>query len=245
MDEHLTKAEMKAQRKEERHESEIRDKQKETSNKMKRMGMWIGGIVVLGLCVWGLIALVNTPTTPNTTNLTAPAVSNTDIAQGPKNAKVTLIEYADFQCPACGAYFPVVQQLRQQYGNKVLFVYRYFPLTSIHQNAMLAAQAAEAARQQGKFWEMHDMLYQHQNDWATLVDPKPVFQGYASALGLDKDKFNADMVSSDTINFINKEEDAGTQAGVNATPTFFLNGKEIQNPASADDFKKLINQALQ
>src|SRR5260221_256570 len=106
---------------------------------------------------------------------------------GPANAKVTMIEFGDFQCPACGATEPIVQQLRTQHKNDVLFVFRHFPLTEIHKNAQQAAQTAEAAARLGKFWEMHDMLYATQNDWSDLDanGVKAKFAEYADKLQID------------------------------------------------------------
>lgn len=244
MEEKLTKAQLKEQRHNERKEYELRMKNEEVRIKIKKILFWVFGAGILGLIVWGMFALISTPTTASNSSITMPKLDSTDITLGPKNAKVTLVEYADFQCPACSAYFPIVQKLHAEYQGKVLFAYRYFPLTNIHRNAMISAQAAQAANLQGKFWEMHDLLYQNQNAWAQQVDPTQTFVGYAKQLHLDTDKFLTDMSLDTTKKFINDKEDAGTTAGVNATPTFFLNGSSIVNPANYDEFKKLIDEKL-
>lgn len=243
--ERLTKAEQKALRKAERtHWEQQMDKAQKSSN-MKKIGMWLAGAVVVLLAVWGLYALVTAPG-PDQQSLAAtmPQLTSTDISRGPKNAKVTMVEYADFQCPACGAYYPLIKQLYKDYDGKVQFVYRFFPLTAIHRNAMQSAEAGYAAYKQGKFWEMEDVLFTNQNTWAESTDPMPTFLSYAKQLGLNTDQFTADMQAQSTKDFIQKEEDAGTNAGVNATPTFFINGKQIQNPSGYSEFKQLIDQQL-
>lgn len=159
--------------------------------------------------------------------------------------KVTLVEYADFQCPACGAYHPLLKQLKSEYGNKVLFVYRQFPLTQIHINALLAGKAAEAAGMQNKFWEMHDMLYEKQTEWSEKADAKTIFLDYAGTLGLDKEKFSKDIELPEVNSKIQASYVAGEKLGVQGTPTFFLNGVKIpKNPSSVEEFKALIEAEL-
>jgi protein-disulfide isomerase len=245
MDEHLTKAEKKEIRKEERHTFEEELKKQEARNKFTKIAWWIGGIAVVILAVWGLIALSMTPTSSSLNNtITAPKLNDKDITKGPKNAKVTLIEYSDFQCPACAAYHPLVNKLEEELGDKILFVYRFFPLTNIHQNAAISAQAAYAAYNQGKFWEMGDLLFNNQKDWSTQNDPTATFIAYAKQLGLNTNQFQTDMNAQATKDFISAEQDAGTNAGVNATPTFFINGKSMQNVQSYEEFKQKIQDAL-
>src|SRR6185369_17631925 len=118
----------------------------------------------------------------------APPITASEWSKGPKDAKVTLIEYGDFQCPACGTYYPMVKKINEEYGDKVLFVFRNFPLYTIHPNAGISAQAAEAAGLQGKYWEMYDLLFQKQDEWSSSNPAKAVeehFNGYAQSLGLD------------------------------------------------------------
>lgn len=243
MEERLTKAQIKEQRHLERQEWEAQVAKDQKNKGIKKIGMWTGGIIVLVLSVGGLIALVNAPQ-PTTQITSIPAVSSSDITMGPKNAKATLVEYADFQCPACGAYYPLVKQLGTDFNGKVLFVYRFFPLTTIHKNAMKSAEAAYAAQQQGKFWEMHDLLFGNQKDWVESDNAEDTFTKYAQTLKLDMTKYALDVSSDKTIQFINNQSDAGTTAGINSTPTFFINGKQIQNPQSYEAFKQLIQDAL-
>lgn len=151
---------------------------------------------------------------------------------GPTDAKVTLVEFGDFQCPACGTVHPVLKQVLVDYAGKIQFVFRHFPL-SIHANAQLAARAAEAAGSQGKFWEMHDYLYEHQNDWSFQLKPEAKFAEYARQLGLDLDKFKADTTSTSLADKIGNDMGDGEALGVNATPTIYLNGTKVENPTDA------------
>jgi len=165
-----------------------------------------------------------------------------DITHGPKDAKVVLVEYADFQCGACAGYAQMLAPLREEYKDKVLFVFRFFPLAG-HQWAMASSQVGYAAHLQGKFWEMHDLLYSNQADWSQTSDPAPQFDAYATLLGLDLDRFHADANAQSTVDFINNQAAEGTAAGINHTPWFFLNGETIQ-PRDAQGFRDLIEEQL-
>jgi protein-disulfide isomerase len=157
---------------------------------------------------------------------------------------VTLVEYGDLQCPACGQYFPLVKQLKEQYQKPVKFQFRHFPLVQIHKHAMEAARAAEAAGLQGKFWEMHDMLYTQQNTWVNLPDVTKVFEDYASNLGLNTTKFKQDIASTQVSNAIDADIKAGQALNVESTPTFLLDGKKIDNPKDLAGFSKLLDDAI-
>lgn len=210
---------------------------------MKKVAIWIGVIVIITASIWGLISLVNSPApTSKISNL--PPVSKEDIATGPKDAKVTLVEYADFQCPACAAYHPLVKQLLSEFPKDIYFVYRFFPLTQIHQNALLSSQAGFAANLQGKFWQMHDLLYENQKSWANENNALDIFVNYATKINLDVNKFKKDVNSDTAKKFVNDELSQGIIIGVNSTPTFFINGRKIQNPRSYDEFRKLIQDQI-
>jgi protein-disulfide isomerase len=179
--------------------------------------------------------------------LTTQVAGASDWTQGNKDAKVTIIEYGDFQCPACGAYHPIVKQLMESYGDRVLFIFRNFPLYQVHDDAGIAAQAAEAAGIQGKYWEMYDLIYEKQATWSLLpfgIGVKQYFAGLASSLGLNIDKFNQDMDSDQVKNKIAADVTSGNAAQIDHTPTFFINQKGIENPQSYDDFKSIIDKAL-
>jgi protein-disulfide isomerase len=162
--------------------------------------------------------------------------------KGNPEAKVQLIEYSDFQCPSCAFYEPIVQQLITDLEDQIYFTYRHFPLRSIHFNADLAARAAEAAGVQKKFWEMHDLLFENQSEWANN-DARKHFEGYALELNLDLDQFNKDIDSNEIKDKVKNQEKSALSMGALGTPTFFVNGDMISpNPQTLDEFKLIINQ---
>ncbi len=146
-------------------------------------------------------------------------VSKRDHIRGPENAPVTLLEYGDYQCPYCGEAYPVLREVQKRAGDKLRFVFRNFPLEESHPFAVQAAEAAEAAGAQGKFWEMHDMLYTHQD--ALDIDS---LKQYAADLGLDTDRFNKDLESHAYEPRVSEDYLSGERSDVEGTPTFFLNG---------------------
>ena len=198
------------------------------------------GIIVLGLS--------QSPSSDGTgAGALAPAITDVDWKAGAIDAKVSVIEYGDFQCPACGAYHPIVKRLIDEYKDRVIFVYRDFPLDQVHENARIAAQAAEAAGLQGKYWEMHNLLFEKQNSWSLLpfgIGARGSIESIASSLGLDMDKFRSDIDSNGVKENVNADAAGGEAASVNHTPTFFVNLKQIKNPAGYDEFKSIIDQAL-
>lgn len=167
-----------------------------------------------------------------------------DHVKGPNQAPLTLIEFSDFQCPACASYHSVLKELTQEFQNEIQIVYRHFPIRSLHRHAELAARAAEAAGKQGKFWEMHDILFELQAEWAEEKNPQERFFEYAQSLDLDLDVFKTDLNSNQVSDKVNADNQSGLRLGVDATPTFYLNGKKIQNPGSYEEFKKLLQSNL-
>ncbi len=178
---------------------------------------------------------------------TIPAITSADWTTGDATSSVSVVEYGDYECPACAEYNSVVKQLIADYGNRVLFAFRNFPLYTIHPDAGISAQAAGAAGLQGKYWEMHDLLYANQNDWVT-TDPTQVvakyFNGYAQSLGLDVAKFDSDVSSTQVSDKIAADVTSGNAASIDHTPTFFVNLKQIPNPTNYAGFKKVIDAAL-
>ncbi len=166
-------------------------------------------------------------------------VSASDWVKGKSEGVTTLIEYSDLQCPACGLYFPVLKRLNDEFGEQMRFVYRHFPLTQIHKNAELAARATEASGLQGKFWEMHDLLFMRQDEWSQ-GDARKLLGDYAKELGLDLEKFLKDLDSSEVNSAVKADYNSGLILKVNTTPTFFLNGKRITNPRNYDEFRDII-----
>lgn len=210
---------------------------------MNKIG-WIIFSTVVILLLGGLVAWTRITNPPldisgvDNNSVVVASSQNGNIADhvtGSDTNKVLLVEYGDYQCPSCGAAFPNVKALIDEYGDKFTFIFRNFPITSIHANAKAAAAAAEAAGLQGKFWEMHDQLYERQNDWSGLTVDKrtEVFKTYAQALDLDVAKFESDMASKTVTQKINFDMALASSVKVDATPTFFLNGKKIDNATSS------------
>jgi protein-disulfide isomerase len=166
-------------------------------------------------------------------------------ARGGPNAPVTLEEFSDFQCPACGGLEPGLRRVVREYGERVRLVFRNFPL-SMHKYAFIAARAAEAAGQQGKFWEMHDMLYDNQKEWSEAMEPRVQFDAYATRLGLDVQRFRADMTRQDLAERINADLLRGGTLNVRGTPTIYLNGRELMpgKLVTEDDLRREIEAAL-
>lgn len=156
---------------------------------------------------------------------------------------VMLVEFGDYQCPACGAYHPLLKQVLKDFAGQLTFVFREFPLP-MHPNAPLAAQAAQAAGLQGKYWEMHDVLYEKQSQWSQSANARDIFTQYAKDIGLDTAKFAKDIDSDVVKNRVTADTNDGNTLGVNATPTFYINSEKIQNPGSLADFETLIKAAI-
>ncbi|MBE3075928.1 MAG: thioredoxin domain-containing protein [Actinobacteria bacterium] len=201
--------------------------------------LWAGGSLVLLL---GALALVVFTGSPPTETATLSPVTATDITYGPEGARVVVVEYADFQCESCARFAPMLASLRSKYGDQVQFVFRFFPL-AYHKYGMLSSETAYAAFLQGKFWEMHDLLYERQKEWAGAADAYPYFESYANSLGLDMSRFRNDVNAQTTKDFITKQEAAGTEAGVSHTPWFAVNGTTLV-PNDIGDFEALIDAGL-
>lgn len=144
------------------------------------------------------------------------------------SGEVILVEFSDFQCPACQSVQEPLTQILDKYEGKVEFVYRYFPLNTIHKNAQIAAQAAEAAGRQDKFWQMHDKLFETQSEWEGIADPREMMVGYAQEIGIDKDKFASELESQEVRDGVNNDSLAATRYQLTGTPTFFINGVKVE-----------------
>jgi len=143
------------------------------------------------------------------------------------SGSVEVVEFSDLQCPACAQVQEPLKQLLTKYEGKVSFVYRHFPLTNIHKNALAAAWGAEAANNQGKFWEWHDLLFARQTEWSELADPKPKFIEYAKELGMDESKLISDMGGEEAKNIVSTDLLAATRYRLTGTPSFFVNGYAV------------------
>ena len=191
---------------------------------------------------------VNKPSGPATSPTPAPIkVAQTGAepahAIGPADAPVTLEEFGDFQCPPCGLLHPVLKDMEKEFGSKLRVIFREFPLAQAHQHAIAAARAAEAAGMQGKFWEMHDMIFTNQRSWNTAFDTRPIFEDYATKLGLDIQKYRRDLASSAVEQRIALDGRRGNALGVNGTPTVFMNGREVPFEALAPERLRPLIQA--
>lgn len=205
---------------------------------------WIIFTAVIVLVLGGLIVYsrISNPaidvSTIDTHSVIAASSQNGNIADHVYNntqSEVILIEYGDYQCPGCGSAHPNIKTLLDEYGDKISFVYRNFPLTSMHPNARAAAASAEAAGLQGKYWEMHDMLFENQSDWENLSTSQRTeqFKSYASSLGIDATQFEADLASSAVSRKISFDQAVAAKDDVSATPTFLLNGEKLPNEAAS------------
>lgn len=179
---------------------------------------------------------------------TAESGNIADHVFGKPDSKVVLVEYGDFQCPGCGSVHPTVKTLTEKYKDQITFVFRNFPLTSIHPNAKAAAAAVEAAGKQNKYWEMHNVVFEQKSEWENAgTDQRTgIFAGLAGELGLNTDTFKADMTSADINKKISFDMAIGKKDGVDSTPTFYLNGTVLTNAVWGDDaaFEKAITDEL-
>lgn len=213
--------------------------------KNKRMMTWVITLVVIIAIGYGIVTLTGSDGQGNDGSLVLTTeINERDIVKGNRDASVILVEYSDFQCPACRGYYPIVAALTEEFGESIAFVYRHFPLVTIHAYADLAARAAEAAGKQGKFFEMHDELFDNQSSWSTS-QPRETIVGYAEELGLDVVQFEIDLESDEVKDKVRADRASGQRARVNSTPTFFLNGEKItDNPRSYEEFAELIRIQL-
>ena len=182
----------------------------------------------------------------NTGDPTAvPAGAQPPHVRGNPNAPVTLEEFADFQCGACGGYYPELKKIESEFGENLRVIFRERPLIPPHQHALIAAQAAEAAGLQGRFWEMHDKLYENQTKWSDTSDLVPLFVDYAKQIGLNPDQFMKDLNGEAVASRIFQDGKKSHALGINSTPTFFVNGKEAKDENwKPENLREMIRQAL-
>jgi protein-disulfide isomerase len=192
--------------------------------------------------------------TPSTTPTASPAATVSTAepgaepahSHGDANALITLEEFGDFECPPCGMLHPVLKGLETEFGpSKIRIVFREFPLVPTHAHALAAARAAEAAGMQGKFWEMHDIIYEHQKDWHEAFDVRPIFEGYAGKVGLNLEQFRQDQASEVVERRIFLDGKRAHSMGVTGTPTVFMNGREVPFESLVPEkLRALINSEL-
>ncbi|HEX7018341.1 MAG TPA: thioredoxin domain-containing protein [Patescibacteria group bacterium] len=199
---------------------------------MKNLPLLIGTIVGTLILVIGVAFFFSGSTTETTVDQALLTDGATHI-RGAENAKVTIVEFSDLQCPACKAASPLVKQVLAQNPEQVRLVYRHFPLLSIHPYAQLAAQASEVAAEEGKFWEMHDKLFETQQEWSGLGSQDEVlatFETYAEELGIDKARFRERIQSEEVKQAVSKDISLAESLNVNSTPTFYVNGYKVPAP---------------
>lgn len=206
---------------------------------------WFGNVLigiivvsVIGAAVWGLRTSDNQDKPVNI------EITSKDNIKGSEDKKVTIVNYSDLQCPACKSYEPIINEVIDLYGDKITFVYRHFPLKQIHPNAEMAAKVAESAAKQDKFWEMKEILFDKQSEWADEEDPKELFKKYAETLELDISKFEEDLNSEEVKNKVDSDNNSALAMGLRGTPTFIINGKIIESPQSVEAFKSIIDAEL-
>jgi len=152
--------------------------------------------------------------------------------------------FGDYQCPSCGAYHPLVKEILNRYPQQLRLEFHHFPLVTIHPNSMLASKAAEAAGEQGRYWEMHDALFDHQREWSDSPNAEPIFVALASQMGLDSNKFMQGLRSPQLQDRILRDVEQGQNAKVDAVPTFFINGERVHIKLSMEDFVQVIEAHL-
>jgi protein-disulfide isomerase len=207
-----------------------------SSKKQKEKKIWIGVIVALAL-----ILLISYFTTQKNKKEELSRIEKIQVSElqahlkGNLDSDIKLIEYSDFQCPACQHWYVEVENTLARYGDNFKLEYRHLPLRSIHPNAQIAAQASEAAGMQGKFWEMYSILFERQAEWSQSFKPKQLFKQYAESIGLDGSRFMFDIDSDQVKEFVNKQYDEAIASGLKlSTPTFTVEGEVV----SLEDFIK-------
>ncbi len=208
------------------------------------LGLTIGTILVL---VGGVFFFSTKEATPQATETKTYdeklLLGENSAVKGATEPKVTIVEFGDFQCPACAASYPNTNALVEEYKDKVKFVFRHFPLQQ-HAQAMDASRAAEGAAAQGKFWEMHDKLYGNLDQWAEKSDAVTIFEGYAKELGLNVDEFKKAFTDKPYDAKIRAGMTDGNAVGVTATPTFYVNGQKVVGVFSVEEWKRLLDEYL-
>jgi protein-disulfide isomerase len=170
--------------------------------------------------------------------LTTPVNEDRDHIQGPADAPVTLVEYGDYQCPYCGAAHPIVKEVQARIGDRLRFVFRNFPISTSHPHAEQAAEAAEAAAAQDRFWPMHDLIFENQK---RLRDRD--LRGYAAQVGLDLDRFDRELAEHTHAARVHEDFMSGVRSGVNGTPTFFINGARHDDSYDVETLRAALEGA--
>jgi protein-disulfide isomerase len=220
---------------------------------MKRLLPIVIIVIVLAAALGGTWFLLRSSRQAANANANANAAEGALVAQGAEPphvrgnaaAPVTLEEFGDFQCPSCGAYYSELKKIETEFGDKLRVIFREQPLVPMHAHALMAAQAAEAAGLQGRFWEMHDKLYENQTAWSDARDLVPIFVDYAKQIGLNTDQFLKDLNGEPVAARIFQDGKRAHALGVNSTPSFYVNGKEVKDDQlNPQGLREMIRQAM-
>jgi protein-disulfide isomerase len=203
----------------------------------------IAAVLVTAVGVGLLMFRSSQPQPPPTPT---PASGSRATSNGPASkGVVTIDEYGDYQCPPCGGLHPILRTLKGEYGGRIQIAFHHFPLPQLHNHALEASYAAAAAGLQGKFWEMHNMLYDNQSVWSQVGDFRPILINFARQIGLDVPRFTRDMDGLQVVTIVSEDTRRGSALGVNSTPTVFINDQLIPNEnLTVEGLRKEINQRL-
>lgn len=222
------------------HQREIREQKQAAADRkasmMKMVYMGLGALVLAAVLISVFRGVMQAP--PSVDEVVA-----SDHIKGNPDAPITIVEYSDFQCPACEVQYKSIKEIWAPIKSSVRFVYRHFPLTNIHPHAMTAAYYSEAASMQGKFWEMHDLMFENQNRWSGVKEIEPVFDGYVKQLGLDAEKFAKDLKSDAVKEKVASDMRSAKKAQAASTPSLYLNGELLRDVREGDKLKAVIRKA--
>jgi protein-disulfide isomerase len=204
---------------------------------MKNFGPFLIIAIVLVIAVVGGMFLLKSGQNNNSSTAVEvnPKPDGTGQPKVPTDVVVTLEEFGDYQCPPCGQLHPTLKKLKQEFGPNLNFVFRNLPLPTIHKNALAAAQAAEAARMQNRFWEMHDLLYENQDLWKDDINPRQIFLKFAGDLGLDTARFVRDLDNPQVQLRIQADMEAASSLGIAGTPTILIDGRQLRVEMTTPD----------
>jgi protein-disulfide isomerase len=215
-----------------------------SNEKKNRFGFWSGIIAALVVVTLLVVSIANK--SDNAVPITGELVNiqTNDWTKGNRNSSTVLIEYSDFQCPYCKVYSVFSKKLAEEFADDIVVAFRHFPLDSIHANAELAAYASEAAGKQDKFWQMHDLIFDKQEEWSEMKNPTDIFISYAESLELDTEQFETDLSDKTIKDKVKNSAFGAEDLGLRGTPSFILNGKKIDTPKSYDQFRQIIRNQL-
>lgn len=233
------------EKKERRLEKARKNEEQDSAEKKETMKkVVIAALILLAIPAFALLGRSLSEPTEGLNEENNIEIVDSDHVKGAENGSVEVVEYSDFQCPACAAYNPILKQIEEEYPDDVKIVYRHLPLKQIHPNAERAAQAAEAAHLQNAFFEMHDMLFDKQEEWSGSQEVDSFFLEYAKQLELDVEKFATDIDSKEVADRVENDIKTAYSLTLSSTPSFFVNGKKVGSPRGYEAFKEVIEKEL-